>query len=1120
MSDLMLRQWALRTASVNGLFTLEGLCKAMNLPADDIVRRDMVWRVLAPVSDEKVTESGTYCWQLGPDARRAALRQFYALPQLKTFLKETLLRETSKLGDPFSIALAELLRDSRISFEDPGVYAETKALQRAIQRAAGILDAVQFAQEVPALQGHLYQVRVSASDTYVKMSIADLARFADAQIKDLQQRSDLQIVAPEKHFGYSSEREMISKFARGKGAREPLLLTGIGGSGKSALLSRLMLGWQRSTSDMAQVLLDFDRRQLAWGEPIEILREFFRQIMAFLQRQRVDRKRGDDLLRVELQALRSDIELFKTDQGGKRASNSFQMSYALRLMAQLQEDWAKSLVQMPIVLVLDTFEAIDRMAVYHRQFTEFEPDTYRGNEVVSQIMQLLQTLQQNYLPNLRVIVSGREEPLSDAELNEWFGPRVRLDGLSSISGAKLLQAEATRLNAATGEIFTNDDKARQVSRLLGGHPLALIAFAKYADSNLGDVDDLIAELEAEGGFAAEFAQVFLYTRILNRISDPSVRPLAHPGLMLRRIDPQIILHVLSGPCLDRGADSPNPLTPAEADTLFERLRNQYWLVDPVQGSETEVRHIPELRRLMLPGLLAGPRTSDTGADRARKEDLKTRAHAVCAAAAAYFTARGQGTDDLDALYYGAFADDPPEDLTKTKAQNLDRHLGEDVATLPVTWRAVIRHLLELDLSDSEAAALPARFAEDASQRAMSKVQQTGTRIFSKNMAAQREMEMAAPTEGSVPESRETDETPRAPKGKRPSSRSLRQQGFNFQAAWNEAHPTTREIAESFLDACVNAATKIGSEKEITFIDELIRENPLGNPLYLSVLLQFTKSAPSTLRFASAQSLPSDASPMLGPLFEAVFASGSLDFRSGRDALLKYAGTLIGHSSVTANRCFADQIIRGLIGKETPRKKESSLFLSGMSLAAGNYDLFKDGVLGPRRSDTKGMPSFQRPLAPLWEEYRADDISLATLERFYRLDEPFQIGPQDFDMASDADRRHLMTMIRGLNPELYPPTIALLSSLDFHAGESVVLETAHDLALWPIDLQFDDQQIYSATDASAVVETADRCGALRVLMQNLAPHAPFATRLISIYDFITDAYFSETKAFLGPPVVRA
>src|SRR4029453_15352476 len=47
---------------------------------------------------------------------------------------------------------------------------------------------------------------------------------------------------------------------------------------------------------------------------------------------------------------------------------------------------------------------------------------------------------------------------------------------------------------------------------------------------------------------AERINAELYRRVLHRIRDDDVQKLAHPGLVLRRITPEVIQHVLAGPC--------------------------------------------------------------------------------------------------------------------------------------------------------------------------------------------------------------------------------------------------------------------------------------------------------------------------------------------------------------------------------------------------------------------------------------------------------------------------------------------------------------------------------------------------------------------------------------------
>ena len=1104
MNDRFLAPQALKAGSVTGLFTLESLCSALKLPQGDVARRDVVWRTLSPVADEKIDQDGTYCWQLDPAARRAALNQFFSPRTLRDFMEYDAPQDP---GDPLTRALREVLTMDRISFDDPGTKADIDALQQALSRAAALLDAAEFAKDVPALATATRQVRKTDRMAYRTMTIRELSRFASAQIKELQARTDLRVVMPGRHFGFTPQRDKISHHAKGRSENaKPLLLTGIGGAGKSALLSSLMLAWQRSKPDLIQVLLDFDRRQLALGEPVEILQELFRQITAHLQLQSPD---GNDALLDGLSSLRRDIALYKVDESGNRHSNFDQLSRVLHELDKLDEDWARPLADMSMVVILDTFEAIDRLAVVERQFPDDAPERAMGNEVVSQIMDLLSVLQFNHLPGMRVIVSGREEPLTEAELDRWFGDRVHLKGLYPPSGAKLLRAELQRLNPANTTLFHDEAKARTVCRLLAGHPLAIIAFAKYADGNPRDVDGLIAELEAEGGFAAEFAQIFLYTRILNRITDPRVRPLAHPGLMLRIIDPEIILNVLAGPCLDRGATSEDPLALSEAEELLMRLRNQYWLVDPVPGELDKVRHIPDLRRLMLPGLLAGPGATDTGDTRARKQDLRDRALEVCATAAAFFKTRNTGDDPLDALYYGAFISDPPDEFPVDLADRLDRHLGSDLVTLPVTWRAVIRHLRGLDLSPAERAALPDRYRAADSRRVMDTVQQTGTQIFTKGMAEELSDLINTP----IPEAGDAPALAEPARDQRPATASLLEQSYELRRSWDKAAVSAPDVAQEFLRNCLIEAGSPDFSKDLIGLEDDVRRDPFGNALYIAVLLRCTDHMPWTPGVAPAEIHSAGYSDGFSGLLSAAIAAEYMDFETVGAALGTYLATVDRKNPVATNR--RSPVIPRALGSRDDQadKTGGQLAANGLSLAAGQpADIDR---LARRDSDT-GMlidAPYRAALAPLWHEYRQRTLTLSVLERFYRLDETWPIEVADITDMSSFQLRHYVTMLRGLNPELYPPAISLLAELDSHVAQEVISGPIESAALWPLDLRFDEKSPYRATDASVVVETADRCGVLRALLERLSDHKPFAGRLVSMYDLVTDLHFPELKDLL-------
>jgi hypothetical protein len=81
----------------------------------------------------------------------------------------------------------------------------------------------------------------------------------------------------------------------------------------------------------------------------------------------------------------------------------------------------------------------------------------------------------------------------------------------------------------------------------GGNPLTLRLAAELYRREPAGVDQFLAEDFAKKLFA-ERRDAYLFERILKHIHDLGVRALALPGLVLRRITPDLIREVLAGPC--------------------------------------------------------------------------------------------------------------------------------------------------------------------------------------------------------------------------------------------------------------------------------------------------------------------------------------------------------------------------------------------------------------------------------------------------------------------------------------------------------------------------------------------------------------------------------------------
>src|SRR5205814_728887 len=96
---------------------------------------------------------------------------------------------------------------------------------------------------------------------------------------------------------------------------------------------------------------------------------------------------------------------------------------------------------------------------------------------------------------------------------------------------------------------------------------------------------------------AELRNAVLYDRFLDHIRDTDVRSLAHPGLVLRRVTPSLVMNVLAPNCQFEGMDT------ALAARLVDRLADEVWLVKTTPDG---LWHHPRVRRAMLHMMTADP----------------------------------------------------------------------------------------------------------------------------------------------------------------------------------------------------------------------------------------------------------------------------------------------------------------------------------------------------------------------------------------------------------------------------------------------------------------------------------------------------------------------------------
>jgi len=237
----------------------------------------------------------------------------------------------------------------------------------------------------------------------------------------------------------------------------------------------------------------------------------------------------------------------------------------------------------PVLLVLDTFEEVQ----------------YRSTAFVEGVFDFLDALQQR-LPMLRTVLAGR----APVKLDKYSVNELKLPPFDPLAARAFLRKEF-RL-----EGIVDDALAVIVADQVGGSPLSLKLAARLIRvsgrdqigpegirnlstgmGSTGALGDFLRDTGFLKYIVGQSVDGQLYTRILDHIHDPEVRKLAHPGLILRRITPDLILKVLAEPC---GVIVPDEAT---AQKLFDELKKEIPLVE--QTESDALIHRTDVREMML-----------------------------------------------------------------------------------------------------------------------------------------------------------------------------------------------------------------------------------------------------------------------------------------------------------------------------------------------------------------------------------------------------------------------------------------------------------------------------------------------------------------------------------------
>jgi hypothetical protein len=621
---------------------------------------------MASFDPSRIPRSRSRIIASAPDWAKGLCRQITAGPQqgqvvLDLALRRTVLRELGSAGailraakasngaDAVNSVLVELLSKRLPPLEE--LERPKLAALAVVQRwLDGIIEGIPSAEAIA--------VRITEADLTAPLRKLINYGFVGRET-ELASLADYVGVLPELSLS-GQFRRFIRRVARSIFTDPPMMIYGPGGVGKSTLVAKFILDhlYGPTSARAPFVYLDFDRPSLRHKDPAPLVSETLRQLAIQLP---------------DMKAAAAEIAT-SLYQGARQ----YDVAEGLKSTRDLDWDVERAAEEIgrhvpsraPLVLVLDTFEEVQ----------------FFGSDVVHGYLRVLDRLQSG-LPRLRLVISGRA-PVDQRVLRTTD---IHLSGLDPDSGAAFLRQYLSKHSKGrvqdTSSLYKAGERlALSISRLAGGSPLALALAAenliRAADDQAFD-DDPEAVVRFIHQVRSDRLQENLYGRILDHLHSGDLRSIAYPGLVLRRIDPEVILKILAKPCALQIAQL------SDAEALFGSLREELSLVEP-EESGPGVRHRGDVRQLMLEEIEA----SDYA-----------RARAIDRRAAGYYRLLSDRTanprDRAEELYHMMRLGYGPSSLDKRWIPGVERFLGAALDEVPAIQRIWLSRKLKVGIELAE-----------------------------------------------------------------------------------------------------------------------------------------------------------------------------------------------------------------------------------------------------------------------------------------------------------------------------------------------------------------------------------------------------------------------------------
>lgn len=536
-------------------------------------------------SEPVTTPDGTR-WELRRGVRAEVLR--LAKPDEVT---RTLARTARIFGDAISMALRNTLSGVALNQLDSASLTDLEAMRAA---ASALADMAALPSLLPLQKLDRLIRRRRLVEQFERICGKDFKTEVVGRDGELEMlRGYVGVIAAET---VSDTAARIAAFARRKfTGRKPLAIWGTGGVGKTTLLSRFMLEHINSADGSYPfAYLDFDRPSISPKDHMGLFAEICLQMSVQFE-----------ALAGSLNELRD--EALEGQPYGPGADSESRLeplveAFRKRIDAFLHEQESRFEWERPVLIVLDTLEVVQ----------------YDANQVLH-LERFLRPFVKSGWSRLRLVVAGRKrvDNLGSADEPMELEP-MELEGLDAAGASELLlrlsRRAARQLRAKTAAELAGVLATRR--GVLGKpkvHPLRLRMVGSIFQQGRESGEDiahlLIDELRdgLKGGGSAARALIdgILIRRIIDHVADPRVRALADPGLVVRRITPEVIECVMargtprpgSATVEDATEFEPWKLTPSEAQDIYQAFSREVTLVE-LDGAV--LRHRQDVRSEMLP----------------------------------------------------------------------------------------------------------------------------------------------------------------------------------------------------------------------------------------------------------------------------------------------------------------------------------------------------------------------------------------------------------------------------------------------------------------------------------------------------------------------------------------